>query len=455
MADVGILGGDAVRGNPNGLATVARFLSDTAHEIDDVRRLMERDQLYASWNGAAAEAFRQYLKETPDDLDKAARSYRLASETVNTYSHRLRDAHDRAQYLADRLAALQSQAAGLDGRIRTAHTLIDNARRDYTRATPQTKAHALQILHQRQRDLQSLSGQRNGVQGQIDDVRRQAAQNRHDLDASARWAQDQLHEASRRGIRNNVFTWAHRRPWVEGIGKTLIDALEFPSKLADYIRDPSWAKLSALLDNLGAALDVLAFVGCVVLIAVTGGAGIALVPEIYAGVRMAHVAIDATKLGVDSYRKFGLHDPKVSYADLELDAVGLGLDVVGAKNADGALKTHWARALHDPDMSKSWKTWAATIVMVNHGDDRITKAALKQKTIKYVIGHAADIGPAPFLEDQLKDIINDYNPVLGQTKSWTNANSLLHSAENVVKHSITIPAKFLSIDPTKLVAEAR
>jgi len=451
MTDVGILGGDAVRGNPDGMASVSRFLRSTADEIASVRHELTHNALHGSWQGAAASAFRELLSHVPEDLDKAARSYRLASETVSQYAGRLRTAHDLAQQLANQLAALQAQAGRADAGVRTAQRAVDDARRTLAHATPQTRAHAQQVLNQRIRSLSSLSDQRAGLQRQIDDIRRRAAANRHELDHAARWAQDQLHEASKLGIRNSIGSWLDRNSHLlhtigagtlkvlKVVSKTLIDAYELPFKVIAYIKDPSWAKLSDLLDNLSAALTVLTIVATIALVVGTGGAGLALVPEIIGGLKMAQVAVAGAKLGVDSYRKFGLHE-NVSYVDIGIDALGVGTAGMDAAAAEGAFKQSWVSALHDSGNSTEWKKYAARVVVFNEGKPT-TNVILGKEMTKYVGNLVADPlkdAGRNWAEDQAIDFVSKHVPAVGIAKD-PKIQTLLHSSANLIKHTITLP----------------
>jgi uncharacterized protein YukE len=455
MTDVSILGPAAVRGNPDEMTRVARFLRDTAGEIDDVRRTLERNALRESWTGAAAEAFRRYLESAPDDLDKAARSYDLASDTVSYYSSRLRTAHDTAQYLADQIGALQGQAGGLDGRVRTAQHSVDDARRQVSHATAPARPRLQQVLNQRLRDLSSLTGQRAGVQRQLDDLHRRADDNRRNLDSAADTARSQLHEASKAGIRNTPASWweRHAPPLVKVMLQTLTDAITLPWAVADYLRDPSAENLSKLLGHVSAALTVVTIALSVALAVGTGGAALALLPEIIAGLKFAQAGVTLAKFSVDATRKFALHDPKVSYLDLAFD----GADVVSsggsALKAEKAFKQNWSGALHSEKNSEAWKTWGAKVVVFGEGVPT-SKVKLAEETTKYV----RLVAPKDLVEGGIAGMVNEWGndllPVIGKTKDPTgNAQMVVHSSATILKHTIIIPTTLVTVKPMSLIGQ--
>jgi uncharacterized protein YukE len=441
MTDVGILGADAVRGDPDAMGTVAWFLRSTADELHSVRATLERDRFSGVWEGAAADAFRELLHNTPEDLDKAARSYELAADTVGRYAGQLRSAHDVAQHLAARLAELMAQAGQADGGSRTARQAVEVARRAVSHATdPIARLSAERMLDERLRALAGADGHRNAIYGQIDAIRRQAADNRRALDAASQVTGDQLAEASRAGMRNSVGSWFERNGAVlgtvahvalEGLkiaAHTLVDAYRVIDALRAYIKDPSWANLSEVLSHLGSALTVVTFVLTAALVIATGGAALALVPEIYAGLKIGTAAIDATKLGVDAWRMH-LGDETVTDVDLGVDALSVFSDVAGLKVLDHKT-SGWIHGMQSVKSTK-WKLWAATCVVV--GDSKpLSWRALERRLPE-------QLGVKDGIKEQVIDLVNDYTPVLGRPDDDRPRQRLLHSPVTEIKHRLTVP----------------
>src|SRR5262249_43307557 len=151
------------------------------------------------------------------------------------------------------------------------------------------------------------------------------------------------------GIRNSLGSWydRHIEPGLaqaahitedvlKTVGDIFVKTVTLPWAVAQYIADPSWDNLSNLLDHVSAALTVAVVVLTVAGSVFTGGAFAAAVPEIIAGLKIANTAVDAAKLGVDGYRKVGLHENQdVTWADLGFEAFG-----VATEGVDAARFTH-------------------------------------------------------------------------------------------------------------------
>jgi uncharacterized protein YukE len=449
MADVSILGGDAVRGDADALAGVASFLRSVAQDLHDVRHALQRHTLADAWEGAAADAFAGLLKDTPADLTKAADSYDIASQAVGTYVAHLRQARSTALVLADRLAELMRRSGELDVAWNAAQRAVQAARWNVMHAAdPTALIAAKRALDDRLRALANVDGQRYALRGQIDAIRRQAADNRRALDAAGQVAGDQLIRASHEGIRNA--NWIHRTGAVLAnagdfaveaakiAAFTFVDAYELIPALVGYLKDPSWKNLSEVLGHMSSALTVLAFVATIALAVFTGGAALALLPEIIVGLKAANVAVEATKLGVDTYRRTRLNDSSVSNFDLTMDAVGVFTAFTGARTAEKQT-AGWVRAIAKSDSTK-WNVWAAKCAIVADGKPA-SNVALRGMIGDVVLDQVED-DVKSFIKDQADDFGEFYAPIVVES-----APGWLQSAATRVNHTVTVPRIDVLVPP--------
>jgi uncharacterized protein YukE len=383
MTDVGILGADAVRGNADALGAVSQFLRSTADEIQAVRGTLLSHTLHGSWEGAAAQAFRLLLNDTPDDLAKAARSYEHAADAVGTYVARLRGAEATAQSLAARLADALNRAGQGDRAINAAQAAVDAARRVYNHTTDPAALHrARLVLDDRLRALSNAQHARGAVQGEVDALRRQAADNRRTLDAAAGAARELLHQASLEGIRNaNAVRRAGSmvingvkhdvKHLVHAAAKVLHEAAHVLHSVHEYFKTMSWKKLSEILDYVGIAMAAVALVAVIVIAtAATGGAAAVIAAGAYETVTAVGIGLAAAKTGVDIYRYSRPGHDGVRPLDLVADGLSLGLAGAGAVSKGSKLignEVGVMRALHPvgdfiPEARVMEQTWGKIIV---------------------------------------------------------------------------------------------
>ena len=444
MADVSILGGDAVRGDADSLNAVAGFMRSVAQELHDVRTTLERHAFAEIWQGVAADAFRDLLRHTPDDLSRAQDSYDIASQAVGTYAGRLRDARSTAQALADRLAALEQQGA----QLARSHQIVDQAVANARYAVSHTSdpaAHALAVrtLDDRLRSRAGLESQRNAVNSQIDAIRRQARANRGALDAAAQLAGDQLIKASHAGIRNSAKSWwdRHGDPLmrgavaaVEAVTQTLIDAVKFIPDLLRYLSNPSWVKLSTLLGEMSAFLTVLGVIAFAVGVFVSGGALLVALPAVIMALKVSTALVDTTKLGVDGYRRKS-GDTSVTDVDLAADAAAIGLDVIGI-HGQAKVSGNWIGAIADSD-STAWKKWAAKCVIKGEGANLSWAELNAIKPIPLIVKDLSPDVAESVILDQAQDLGNKWLP--GWGKPDAEMPSWMQTAVTRVKHTIVVP----------------
>lgn len=218
MTDISILGVDAVAGAPDALLSVSAFLRTAAGEVGLVRAALERPAVVCHWEGAAADAFRDLLADTPHDLTRAAASYELAATTMARYAASHRRARDAALVLAQRLAALVDQADGAHGSSRAARRALDAARRS---ASSDRTTQARERVDDALRSVAAAEDRAVALRAQIEAVQREAHENRRALDGVAAWAAEELRRASHLGLRNSLGSCARRH---SGALRAAVDA---------------------------------------------------------------------------------------------------------------------------------------------------------------------------------------------------------------------------------------
>jgi hypothetical protein len=355
MADVGILGPDAVRGDVHGVETLARFLAAATRDVTAIQsKLLSSSG--ASWEGAAAQAFRNTLKSLPEDLAKAARSYEMAASAMSTYRSRFAPARDEAVRLAaaleraeQRLAAAQRSSRAADAARRSAA----NAHR--AASDPASKHSSERALDHAGRAANDAHRELSAASGEIARIRQLAHANRASLDAIARAVGEQLHDASRAGIRNRdhhfydgiVDAAEGVASWTAGavkdvghaLGQTLSDAWNIRANFMAFLHDPSWENFDKLVSSVQAVLTVVAIVLAVAAAIFTGGTSLAFIGAAMAWTKAASAGVAAAKFGVDLGR-YSTGDRAITPGTLFGDAVSLGFSAHGANKAfqPGTLK---------------------------------------------------------------------------------------------------------------------
>lgn len=450
MTDVGILGADAVRGNADALGAVSQFLRSTADEIQTVRGTLLSHTLHGSWEGAAAQAFRLLLNDTPDDLAKAARSYEHAADAVGTYVARLRGAEATAQSLAARLADALNRAGQGDRAINAAQAAVNAARRVYNHTTDSAALHRARVaLDDRLRALSNAQHARGAVQSEVDALRRQAADNRRTLDSAAGAARELLHQASVEGIRNASALRRAGSMVVNGVkhdvkhlvhaaAKVLHETAHVLHAVHDYFTTMSWKKLSQLLDYVGTAAAVIGIVALVVVATVaTGGAAAVAAAGVVEAMMVVGTAASAVKLAVDVGRYAGSDHDGVTPLDLVTDAVSLGLAGKGALKYRGTEmiggELGVMRALHpvgdfDPEARLLEQRYGKIIVkdMLDEVPEQIVEEVTIDGFSHWV--QPAIEHPSPTLRKVLKGLVT-VSPVA----------PILQTPLTQIIHKITIP----------------
>jgi RHS repeat-associated protein len=217
---------DPTPGDPQRVGDLAgtfeRFADDVGSALRDIRGL-EGDSAVQEWVGQSGDAYREQFGETPGELTKLERSYRMAGDALAGYWPQL----DQAQGQADRALELGRAArAERDA----AQADLTNAQDWVGRANAQAQQHqqvpagapppdpeqvraATRNATQAAENLTRARGAADSAQGRLDAAKRlaeQAAQLRDD--AAGRCARS-LHEASDAGIKNRRW-WQKAVDWV-------------------------------------------------------------------------------------------------------------------------------------------------------------------------------------------------------------------------------------------------
>lgn len=462
MADVSILGADAVRGDPGGLDGVARFLRTTAEDLDRVRATLNAHTFSDVWEGAAADAFRELLHDTPGDVDRAARSYDLAAETVTRYAGTLQSSRATAESLAAQLADARSQLDRAGGGMRSAQQAVDAGRRAVAHATdPAAHAQASHQLDTLLRTLAGVQGQQGAAQSRVDAILRQAHDNRRALEQVGQAAADRLLEASNMVPHNSLASKLHKLGHVLGqvghvawkgltiAAHTLVEATDLLPALIKYFQDPSWDNLDRVLDDLASALTVVTFALMIAATVLTGGAFLAAIPELLIGLRAGIMAVEVTKLTIDTAR-YGAGDDSISLTDLGVDAFGV-FSAGSAFGKEASKSSGWIRGMQKMDSDK-WSTWAAKCVVVGDGENMswaTIRATTGDAQVRIVTDFAKDSARDGAI-DQVKDIVDEHVPVFGRPEP--TARELMRSAAVEVRHKVLVPKLTMPMMPAAQAA---
>jgi uncharacterized protein YukE len=352
MADVSILGSDAVDGDPGGMARVGRFLDDTADGVQRIRTQLESSTLGNNWEGAASQAFQELIDDLPEMLDKAHRSYALAAETVQSYASELRTRQARAEDLARQLESAQQRLGTATSASSTAAQTLSTARSNHASAEDDARSSTQGALDDAARAAENAQRACDAIRDEIERIKQEARDNRQALDSAADSARDRLSEASHLGMRNSIgsFFRRHVAPIAGAVGdalvKLVVDAVSIAPRLIAFIADPSWKRFSDLMESVAAAATIVAVVAVIVL---SGGTATPLVVAIATGARAVALGASGTKLIVDTGR-YARGDQDVTPLDLTMDAISLGIGARGAWNTRGV------RGKFNATQSRSWQS---------------------------------------------------------------------------------------------------
>lgn len=219
------LDADPTPGDPYGIRDLARRFGGFAADVESATRRvrgLSGNEAIASWVGDAGDAYREEIGGFPDDLDKLSRSYRMASDALNTYARDL----DGAQAEADRALVQGRDARARLGTAQNSLTAARSSEQQTNRALTQVRAPvpagssappppdptqvaaAVRDHNAATTRLTQAQAQVNSAQGEVDAARRLALAAKGLRETAEETARHSLDAASHAGIRNKGF-WGH------------------------------------------------------------------------------------------------------------------------------------------------------------------------------------------------------------------------------------------------------
>jgi hypothetical protein len=440
MADVSILGEDAVRGDAQGMAGIGRFLDDTAEGVERIRTQLGSSTLGNNWEGAASQAFAELVDDLPDMLTKAHRSYALAASTVQDYARELRDRQDTARTLAQRLEDAQHRLSAAGAASTSAGRSVSSARSTHLATSdPAARAHTQRVLDDALRAAADAQRAFHAVRGEIDHIKDQARDNRRALDSAAARARELLSDASHLGMRNSVgsFFRRHVAPVAGAIGhalvKTFVDALSIGNRLVAFIQDPSWKNLSAVMESVAALATIVALVAVIVL---SGGSAAPAALAVLTWSRGIALAAGGAKLAIDTGRYAG-GDQEVTPLDLAVDAVALGF------SARGVLNTRAVSASFGGAGSAAWQTRYlryGTSGLRTGGTEGLVRPTVGGTAFHEAVDYAVHDGGFELIKHQARDLTpGDRNWFLSPRPFEHRIDNLLTNGATQIRRTFPMP----------------
>lgn len=478
MADVGILGGDAVRGNPDGLAALGRSLDDVANRVAQLRAQIAGRGLEGTWVGLASGAFHGLLHDLPAELQKVTDSYSRASGAVLDYSGRLHDARARASWIAAQLEAAEGRLVGAQRQHDSAQTSATAYRRHVGGMTdPVLIREAGARADAATRTAAGAQHNLDAARSEISDLRRQAHDNRQALEQFANHTEQRLHDASDYGIKNSLGSYLSRHVGgdlaaVAGVGGAVgqfaadivVDTAkkvgDIGNAVSELISHPgSWEHWKRVLEDVSAVLTVVAIVVAIVAVPFTGGTSLIAFGAIEEGLAAAQFGIAAVELEGDAATG-------ASAGALTGDAIGLGLSAVKLDGAIGGATEKQAALQSLADNAGSKGAATRYLEYGAHYSHYTTKEAAELMGTTGLRGGAAEAATS-FRDEALMQLGTDSvdrplsarqihalvggplcaPPLLAPLAPPPPADSFGRSAATLFRHTIALPASHVPIAP--------
>lgn len=236
----GVLGNDAIPGDPDTVGALSRLLMNVADEVERAKRDLAASSDDAGWKGDAADAFRGTLQTLPDEFEKVHSSYHAAGNALRDYNEPYR--------------TLQNQS------VQQARALTDALDRlaavERARSSGQAAANPDYWNHEEQQ-----------AQADRDQAQAAAHTTRLDFEALVSTCLNGIHNASDLGIKNDLGSWWQRYA-VDDVGATawnigsgIVHAFaDLPGELVAFVEHPSWDGFWKIVRDLSIVLTVLALV---------------------------------------------------------------------------------------------------------------------------------------------------------------------------------------------------
>jgi hypothetical protein len=211
LAGAGVLGPDAISGDPGALEALVGQLRTSAGHVEWIQGRVSDNGLGGSWSGTAADAFRVSLDALPGELEKLHSSFSVAADAIGGYAHVLAELQSRAQWLAQQIVDAESGLQSAQARHSTAQSELHAAQTRHVAASdPASKSLAQAAIDRASGAVAAAQAVQEEWAGRVSSLRSSASQNRGELDRAASACASGLAAAGNLGINNSFGSWIER-----------------------------------------------------------------------------------------------------------------------------------------------------------------------------------------------------------------------------------------------------
>lgn len=310
-----------LEGDPDAVLATARRFRQVSDDMDHIRGRFDNGGLSGSWEGPAADAFRQTVEDLPGELTKASHVNGQVADALFSFGTTLADLQARSRVADRELVDAQRRASLAQSDDTRAHGMLKTAQRAYTssahdpiaepraRHTVEASAQAARkttaALATARADVEARNRAIEDLRGERDDAAALCAKRIHAADPSFKdevtnWYADKVHGTI-------VGTL------LEAVADVVISPFTLAYALGEFIADPSWANAHKVLDKMGDLVMLIAVVSLFVF------------PPAALLLGLTNVLISEAKV-YTSIR--GIEDGTMTNEDLLGDEIGLGLAII-------------------------------------------------------------------------------------------------------------------------------
>lgn len=211
LAGAGVLGPDAISGDPGALEALVGQLRTSAGHVEGIQGRVSANGLGGSWSGTAADAFRVSLDALPGELEKLHSSFSVAADAIGGYAHVLAELQSRAQWLAQEIVDAESGLQSAQAWHSTAQSELHAAQTRHVAASdPASKSLAQAAVDRASGAVAAAQAVQEECAARVSSLRSSARQNREELDRAASTCASGLAAASNLGISNSFGSWMDR-----------------------------------------------------------------------------------------------------------------------------------------------------------------------------------------------------------------------------------------------------
>lgn len=211
LAGAGVLGPDAISGDPGALEALVGQLRTSAGHVEGIQGRVSANGLGGSWSGTAADAFRVSLDALPGELEKLHSSFSVAADAIGGYAHVLAELQSRAQWLAQQIVDAESGLQSAQARHSTAQSELHAAQTRHVAASdPASKSLAQAAVDRASGAVAAAHAAQEECAARVSSLRSSASQNREELDRAASTCASALAAAGNLGISNSFGSWIDR-----------------------------------------------------------------------------------------------------------------------------------------------------------------------------------------------------------------------------------------------------